>query len=48
MLLLLLITKLPQRSKSLALLWATEYKQEAESYILLEAGANIQVTDDFS
>ena len=39
--LLLLINKLPQRSRSLALLRAVEYGQEAKSYILLKAGANI-------
>ena len=39
--LLLLINELPQRSKSLALLRATEYRQKAKSYILLKAGANV-------
>jgi hypothetical protein len=41
MLLLTLTNKLLQRSKSLALLRAIECRQEAESYILLEVGANI-------
>ena len=39
--LLLLITELPQHSKSLALLRAVECRQEVKSYILLEVGANI-------
>ena len=39
--LLLLINKLLQCSKSLALLRAVEYEQEVKSYILLKVGANI-------
>ena len=39
--LLLLINKLPQRFKSLALLRAAKYRQEVKFYILLEVGANI-------
>ena len=47
MLLLLLINKLLQCFKSLALLQAVKYGQKAKFYILLKAGANIQVTDNF-
>ena len=39
--LLLLINKLPQYSKSLALLQAAEYRQEIKFYILLKIGVNI-------
>ena len=39
--LLLLINKLPQRSKNLVLLWAAKYRQKVKSYILLKAEANI-------